>query len=60
MGSYFSWGYIEDEQWNKKQVRLKYLLNEDIKKNNFILKEHIEYKPLLFQKVLKQRKKRKR
>lgn len=60
MGNYFSYGYLEDEQWQSKQMRFKYLVNQDIKKNNWILKEHIEYKPLFFQKVLKKRKRRKR
>lgn len=58
MGSYFSWGYLEDEQWDKKQIRLKYLLNEDIK-NNWILRKK-EYKPFLFEKIIKKKRKKKR
>jgi len=57
MGNYFSYGY-EDEQWESKQMRFKYLVNQDIKNNNWILKK--ENKPLLFQKIIKKRKKKKK
>ena len=58
MGSYFSYGYIENEQWMSKQMRYKYNVNEQIKKNDYKLNKHIEYKPLLFQKIIKRRKRR--
>lgn len=54
MGNYFS--YVEDDQWSSKQMRYKYLINQDIKKNNFFLKK--EKKPLLFQKIIKKRRRR--
>ena len=58
MGNFFSYNYIENDQWLSKQMRYKYYVNEDIKTKKWILHKHIEYKPLLFQKIIKRRKRR--
>jgi len=60
MGSYFSYSYIQNDQWESKQMRQKYFVNEDIKTKKWILQKHVEYKPLLFEKVIKKRGYRKR
>ena len=53
MGSYFSYEIIENDQWSSKQMRHKYNVNEQIKKNDYKLN-----KPLLFQKIIKRKKRR--
>lgn len=56
MGSYFSYSYLQNDQWESKQMRHKYFVNEQIKKNDYKLNKHKE--PLLFQKIIKKRKRR--
>lgn len=64
MGSYLSindyFTEQRDDAWESKQMRRKYLVGQDIKLNNFILRKHTTYKPLLFEKVNKKRKKKKK
>lgn len=55
MGSYFS--SEPKEEWNSYQMRLKYFVNEDIKKGDFKLKSNLK-KPLLFERVVKKRNKK--
>jgi hypothetical protein len=56
MGSYFS--SEPKEEWNSYQMRLKYFVNEDIKKGDFKLNQSNLKKPLLFERVVKKRNKK--